>query len=122
MEKTPNKKLVFVIDEYGRTLTKESMHKLISELFDKALGERNVDAVVVNGHGINTCANLMSQINGQDITAWELIYFHGSKYPPVLLNHDNKEKLIILLPEYKGASADAVYKVLVDSGTFSEFE
>ena len=35
MGKTPNKKLVFVMDEHGRVLTKESLHNLISELLIK---------------------------------------------------------------------------------------
>ena len=92
MNQTPNKRergtaacLVFVIDEHGRTLTKESLHKLISELFDKALDERNVDAVVATGPAVNICTNFSDRIIGKDIAEWEAIYLHGSKYPPVLL-------------------------------------
>lgn len=121
MGKTPKKILVFVIDEYGRTLTKKSLHRLISELLDKALDERNVDAVVVNGSAVNDCAYLISQINRKDIADWEIIYIHGNKYPPVLLAQRDKENLIALMPEFKGTSAQAVYKVLTDSGAFSKF-
>ena len=117
----PKKLLVFIIDEYGRTLTKESLHRLITELFDKALNEKNADAVVVNGPTINICANLLSQIDGRDIDEWEVIYLHGSIYPPVLLTYENKVDLIALLPEYEGTSAEAIYKMLMDSGVFDEY-
>jgi len=112
------KLLVFIIDEHGRTLSKSSLHRLISELFDKALDTKNVDAVVVSSPTIYICANLMTQIDGRNIAEWEIIYFHGSKYPPVLLGHEDKEKLIALLPVFDGTSAEAIYKVLADSGTF----
>jgi hypothetical protein len=118
----PKKIIVFVIDEYGRTLTKKSLHKLISELFDKALNEQNADAVVFSGPSIDICANLADQIIGKDISEWEIIYLHGSKYPPVLLTRENKEKLLALLPEFKGTSAEAIYKVLIDSGVFGKFQ
>ena len=121
MREAPNKKLVFIIDELGRTLIKESLHKLIAELFDKALDERNIDALVVNSQSINICAYLLKQIIGRDIAEWELIYFHGSIYPPVLLNGENKEKLVALLPDFEGTSATAVYKVLTDAGAFEHF-
>jgi len=120
----PHKKklvLVFVIDEFGRALTKESLDTLISELVEKALDERNIDVVAANGATINDCAYLTGQITGKDLAEWEVIYLHGSKYPPVLLGHDVKEKLVAMLPNYKGTSAEAVYKVLVDSDTFGEF-
>lgn len=117
----PKKLLVFIIDEHGRTLTETSLHRLISELFDKALNVKNVDAVVVNGPTVNVCADLMAQIVGRDIAEWELIYLHGSKYPPVLLTHENKEDLIALLPEFDGTSAEAVYKVLTDSRVFDAY-
>jgi hypothetical protein len=119
--KTPNKRLVLVIDEHGRTLTKKFLHKLISELFDKALEERNVEAIVINAPAINNCAYLADQVNGKDIAEWEVIYLHGSKYPPVLLAYEDKEKLITLLPEFKGTSAEAIYKILTDSEAFSKF-
>jgi hypothetical protein len=120
--KAPKKILVFVIDEHDRTLTKESLHMLISELFEKVLDEQNVDAIVVNSPAVSTCAKLIGQIAGRDIADWEIIYFHGSDYPPVLLTYENKEKLAALLPEYKGTSAEAVYKVLADSGAYDKFE
>jgi len=113
--------LVFVIDEHGRALTKESLHRLISELFDKVIDERNVDAVVINSPTANTCAYLINQIAERDFAEWEIIYLHQSKYPPVLLNCDNKESLLALLPDFKGTSAEAIYKVLTDSGTYSKF-
>lgn len=122
MGKTPNKKLVFVIDEHGRALTKESLHKLISELSDKALDEPNVDAVVATGSTINICTKLAEQISGKDIAEWEIIYLHGSKYPPVLLTHEDKETLVALLPQFNGTSAEAVCKVLKDAGAFKQFE
>ena len=122
MENAPNKKLVFVIDEYGRTLTKKSLHELISELFEKALEEKNVDAVVVSGPTVNNCVFFAEQVAGKDITEWEIIYFHGSKYPPVLLAYEDKEKLVALLPEFEGTSAEAVYKVLADSDAFCAFD
>jgi len=109
---------VFVIDEHGRTLTKKSLHKLISELFGKVLQMRDVDAVVLNNATINACTYLVDQIAGRDIVEWEIIYLHGSKYPPVLLAHEDKEKLIAMLPEFDGTSAEAIYKVLIESGTF----
>lgn len=120
--RTPNKKLVFVIDEHSRTLTKESMHNLLSELFEKALGEKNVDAVTASGPTVNVCAYLADQIVGRDIAEWEIIYFHGSKYPPALLAQEHKENLIALLPEFNGTSAEAIYKVLADSGAYSQFD
>jgi hypothetical protein len=120
--KTPKKIIVFVIDEHGRALTKESMHRLISELLENAMGEPNADAVVFNGSGINNCANLVGQISGVDISEWEMIYLHGSKYPPVLLTHDNKEKLVAMLPDFKGTSAAAIFKVLDDSEAFENFK
>ena len=121
MGKAPNKKVVFVIDEHGRTLSKESMHKLLSELFDKALEEQNVDAVVASGPTINTCAYLSDQFAGRDIAEWEVIYLHGSRYPPVLLTREDKENLVALLPTFSGTSAEAVYKVLTDAGAFNQF-
>lgn len=120
----PRKKklvLVFVIDEFGRALTKKSLDTLIAELVENALNERNIDVVAANGATVNDCAYLADQITGKDFAKWEVIYLHGSKYPPVLLGHEVKEKLVALLPHYKGTSAEAVYKVLVDSDTFSEF-
>jgi hypothetical protein len=118
LEKPIKKLLVFVIDEHGRTLTQESLHKLISELCDKVLEGQNVDVVAANGLTINICAELVEQIEGKSIAEWEIIYLHGSKYPPVLLTHDDKEKLLVLLPEFSGTSAEAIYKVLTDSGAF----
>jgi hypothetical protein len=120
--KAPNKKFVFVIDEHGRTLTQKSLHRLLSELSEKALEERNIDIVAASGPTVNNCAYLADQITGRDIAEWEIIYLHGSKYPPVLLTYENKEKLVALLPEFKGASAEAVYKVLTDSGAFSKLD
>lgn len=119
MGKPPKKILVFVIDEHGRTLKEKSLHKLISEFFEKAMDEPNVDAVVFNGASINVCVNLANGTTGKDISDWEIIYLHGSKYPPVLLTQENKEELLTLLPDFKGTSAEAIYKVLVDSGVFS---
>jgi hypothetical protein len=116
---SPSKKLVFVIDEYGRTLTKKSLEALVAELFDKALDERNVDAAVANGLGINDAAYLASQIAGRDIAGWELIYLHGSKYPPVLLTCGDKKNLLALLPGFIGTSAAAIYEVLTGSGAFT---
>jgi len=121
LEKTPTTKLIFVIDEHGRTLTKVSLHRLISELLNKVFDEKKIDVVVVNGPAINICANLLSQIAGREITAWEIIYSHGSKYPTVLLAHHIKEKLVVLLPDFKGTSAEAIYKVLMESGVFDKF-
>ena len=121
MGRTPNKKLVFVIDEHGRTLTKESLHKLLSELSIKALKEANFDAVAVSGPTINKREHLMGQIIGRDIAEWEIIYLHSSKYPPVLLTQEDKESFIALLPEFIGTSAEAVYKVLMDSGAYAGY-
>jgi hypothetical protein len=118
---TPSKKLVFVIDEHGRVLTKESLHKLISELFDKVLGEKNIDADVLNGREINICAKLAKQIAERKIADCEIIYLHGSKYPPVLLTQENKETLTAILPDFKGTSAEAIYKVLTDANVFGEY-
>ena len=125
MRKAPIKKLVFVIDEHGRTLNKESLHKLISELFDKALDEPNVDAVVLNGGKANECVYLADQVIGRDIDEWEVIYLHGSKYPAVLLSDECKERLLTLLSdseESKGTSAEVIYKILADSRAFSRFD
>ena len=121
MGKPKRKILVFVVEENGRTLTQKSLHKLISELFDKALNEQNVEAIVANGATINDCAYLADQIVGRDISEWEIIYFHGSKYPPVLLAQEDKEALLVLLPDFTGASATAIYQVLVASGTYERF-
>jgi len=120
--KAPNKKIVFVIDEHGRTLTRKSLHRLLSELSEKALEERNIDIVAASGSTVNNCAYLADQITGKCIAEWEVIYLHGSKYPPVLLAYEDKEKLIALLPKFKGASAEAVYKVLADSGAYSKLD
>ena len=122
MGKTPAKKVVFVIDEHGRTLSKQSMHKFLSELFEKALKKPNVDAVAASGPTINTCAYLLDQITGRDMAGWEVIYLHGSKYPPVLLTQEYKESLAVLLPTYEGTSAEAVYKVLMDAGAYNQFD
>ena len=121
MEKSPCKKFVFVIDEYGRALKKESLHSLISEFFDKFLDEKNINADVFNGHSINICANLAKQIAERDIADCEIIYLHGSKYPPVLLPEENKEMLVALLPDFSGTSAEAIFKILTDSDAFSAF-
>ena len=121
MGKSVSQKLVFVIDEHGRALTKESLDTLISELVDKALEERNIDIVVANGATVNDCAYLADQITERDFAEWEVIYLHISKYPPVLLGYEVKEKLLALLPEFNGTSAEAIYKVLTDSGTFDRF-
>jgi len=114
------KMLVFVIDEQGRTLTKESLHRLISELLDKAMGGRCVDVTVINSSAINSCACLADQIVLRDLAEWEIIYLHGSKYPPVLLNQEDKENLIVLLHSFNGTSAEAIYKVLTDSGALDK--
>jgi len=113
--------LVFVIDEHGRALTKESLHNLISEFCDNVLNERNVDIVVATGATINNCTYLADQLQRRDIATWELIYLHGSLYPPVLLTHENKENLIALLPEFEGTSAELIYKVLADSKALVDF-
>ena len=122
MAKTPAKKLVFVIDEYGRILEKKFMHKLLSELFEKALKVQKVEAVVASGPTINTCVYLLDQLTGRDIDEWEVIYLHGSKYPPVLLTKEDKADLIALLPIFKGTSAEAVYKILMDARAFIQFD
>jgi len=119
LKDSPSKRLVFVIDEYGRTLTKKSLNALVSELFGKALDERNVDAVIANGQGINDASYLASQIAGWDIAGWELIYLHGSQYPPVLLTCGDKGKLLALLPGFNGTSAAAIYEVLTGSGALA---
>lgn len=121
MGETPEKRLVFVVDEHGRTLTKKSMHKILSELFEKALKLSNVDAIAVNGKSVNICAYFASQIAGKDISEWDVIYFHGSKYPPVLLTVNDKETLAAILPDFNGTSAEAIYKVLTDAGAYSQF-
>ena len=119
--KSPCKRFVFVIDEHGRVLEKESLHKLISELFEKVLCEENIDADVSNGHDINICAGLAKQMSERNIADCEIIYLHGSKYPPVLLSNENKEMLIALLPEFSGTSAEAIFRILTDSDAFSAF-
>jgi len=117
----PNNKLVFVIDEHGRTLSQKSLQRLISELFEKALGIKNVDAVVANGPTVNACTYLNDQVTGRDISDWEIIYLHGSKYPPVLLTCENKVELVSRLLEFNGTSAEVIYKVLTDAGAFDYF-
>ena len=119
MGKNLDKKLLFVIDEHGRTLTKKSLQKLLSELFDKALGWQNADCVVANSPTFSICAYLADQVAGKDIVDWEMIYLHGSKYPPVLLTHEDKEKLVELLPSFEGTSAEAICRVLAESGVFN---
>ena len=121
MGENANKKRVFVIDEHGRALAKESLHKLIAELFDNVFDAPSVDVTVANGSTLNICAYLVDQITGTDFAEWELIYLHGSQYPPILLADDDKEKLITLLPTFNGTSAEAICKVLAASGAFSEF-
>lgn len=121
MGKLSTQKLVFVIDEHGRALTKASLNTLISELVDKALEERNIDIVVANGATVNDCAYLADQIAARDFAGWEIIYLHGSKYPPVLLGYEVKMKLAALLPKSNGTSAEAIYKVLVDADVFGGF-
>ena len=116
------KLLVFVIDEYGRTLSKDSLHKLISELCEKVLDVQNVDVIAANGPTINICTKLAEQLAVKNISEWEIIYLHGSKYPPVLLTGEDKERLLVLLPHFNGTSAEAIYKVLTDSGAFSQFD
>jgi len=111
-----------VIEEHGRVLTKESLHRLISELFEKVLCEPKIDADVKNGHDINICTQLAKQIRGKNIADCEIIYLHGSKYPPVLLTQENKETLVALLSDFNGTSAEAIFKVLSDSGAFDEFD
>jgi len=118
----PAQKLVFVIDEHGRTLTKKSLHKLLSELFDKALQESEVDAIAVNGQKINNCEYLADQIAGRDISDWSVIYLHDGKYPPVLLSDDDKMNLAAWLPDFDGTSAEIIFKVLTDAGAFNKFD
>jgi len=119
LREPPAKKLVFVLDKHNRVLTKKSMHKLLSELFHKALGIESVDAVVINGSSINDCNNFSSQIIGRNFAEWEVIYFHENDLPPVLLNEADKQKLTALLPKFIGTSAEAVYKVLADAGAYN---
>lgn len=114
--------LVVVIDEYGRALTKESLHRLISVLFEKALDGQIDNAVVLSGASVNDCAKLAAQITGRDFAEWEIIYLHGSKYPPVLLTRENKENLLALLPNFSGTSASAIFKVLEDAEIFTDFK
>jgi len=113
---------VFIIDEHGRTLTKDSLDKLIAELFDKALDTHMVDAVVAIGPTLNTCAYFNDQIAGKDVTEWDIVYLHGSKYPPVLLSHEDKKTLTAMLPNFTGTSAAAICMVLMDAGAFVNFQ
>lgn len=122
IEKNPKSILIFVIDEFGRTLSKDYLRKLISELFDKALDKSNVEAVVANGPTINDCLYLADQIIEKDIAEWEIIYLHVSKYPPVLLTAEDKETLVTLLHNFSGTSAAAIYKVLTDFGAYDTLE
>jgi hypothetical protein len=108
-----------VLEKNGRVLTKESMHRLLSELFNKALEARNTDAIVANGPSINDCKNFASQIAGRDSADWEVIYIHDDEYPPVLLTTTDKESLASLLLCFSGTSAEAVYKILADAGAYS---
>jgi len=119
--KSPTEKLVFVLEKNGRALTKESMHRLLSELFNKALEVENADATVVNGSSINDCKNFASQITGRNSADWEVIYLHDDEYPPVLLATADKENLSELLPCFSGTSAEAVYRILADAGAYSRF-
>jgi len=112
---------VFVLEKHGRALTKESMHRLISELFDKALKVKNAEAVIINGVSINDCKNFATQLTGRDITDWEVIYFHDSEYPPVLLTTTDKENLKALLPDFVGTSTEVVYQILSDAGAYNQF-
>ena len=114
--------LVVVIDEYGRALTKESLHRLISELFNKALEGHIDNAVVLNGASVNDCAKLAAQIAGKNFAEWEIIYLHGSKYPPVLLTQENIENLLVLLPNFSGTSAAAIFRVLEKAEAFADFK
>ena len=118
---TPTKRMVFVIEEHGRVLAKKSLHKITSELFDKALNIKRVDAVVVNGESINKSEYLLDQVGGRDISSWDIIYIHDSKYPPVLLTGEDKEALVALLPDFNDSSAQAIYKVLTDAGAYEQF-
>ena len=115
MGNSPEQSTVFVIDGQSRVLTKDSLHRLLSELFEKALNKSNVDAVAVNGKSINICEYLLSQVKGKDVLEWHVIYLHDDDHAPVLLNNADKEKLVILLHDFKGISADAICKVLADA-------
>lgn len=116
--KTCTRKLVFIIDKRGRALTKKSSHRLISELFDKALCAKGADAIVLSGKSFNDCRHLDTRISGKSVADWELIYFHGREHPPVLLTNKDKKKLVALLPSFQGTSAEATYKVLNDAGVY----
>ena len=121
MKKSSSQLLVFIIDRHGRALTKKSSHRLLTELSDKALVATSIDAIVVNGSSANNSKWLESQLAGRRINTWEIIYLHGDSYPPVLLTKDDKEKLVALLPDFVGTSAEAIYKILDGAGTYHHF-
>ena len=129
-ERKSERKLVFILHEHGKALTKESQHKLVSELFDKALntqekqGKQNIEAVIVSGPSINDCAVLWMQIKGRDIAGWEMVYIHGSQYPPVLLSCEDKVKLVEMLYKLADAgikSPKLVYEMLAELGAYKRF-
>ena len=121
MKKSSSWLLVFIIDRHGRALTKKSSHRLLVELFGKVLTANSVDATVVNGSSVNNSKWLESQLAGRCIDTWEIIYLHGDSYPPMLLTKDDKEKLVALLPDFDGTSAEAIFKILDGAGTYHHF-
>ena len=116
LKKEQNKRLVFVIEEHGRTPTMKYMHNLLSELFGKASGEGDVDATVACGAAVNTCEYLLDQIAGREIPEWDVIYLPDGG-PPALLGRKGKGRLTTLLSKSGGTSAEAVRTALAEQGS-----
>ena len=117
-------KTVFVLDCLGRTLKKESLHKMINEYLDNVVRKDNIEIVVSNGPEINKPNHLLEQIDGFDrkyCVPWDVIYLHP-QYPAMLLSDEDKEALPSLLAEATGSSSEVVDKLLEARDAYKPFK
>jgi hypothetical protein len=108
--------LVFILEERGGIVKQKAKHELMSELFEKARPLPNANALVVNITAVNDRKYLLAQIEGKDISEWEMLfYYYGREKGPVLLNEEDKRKLSEVLASHSGTSFEAIFEMIDES-------
>ena len=108
--------LVFILEEHGGTVKQKAKHELMSELFEKARPMPNANALVVNIAAVNNRDYLLAQIEGKEISDWEMLFYcYGREKGPILLNEDDKRKLPEVLVSHDGTSFEAILEMLNES-------
>ena len=113
------KKVVFLLEENGRTLTQKSMSALLDNIFNY-LGMPDVEATIASGPSVNDPVYLADQLN-RPLDEWELVYMHTSiPRPTVLLDEKGKKLLVERLKTFVGISSQAVYGVLLELNAYNQ--